>query len=262
MVCNEGKELFRKDFADGKYKGENTLVVPFDFIALCDATTPRGKFYEMEYTTGGRYGMVCRGLIQAVDPTTDISLIVGALKHKGCLPQDLVPHNAYLRDDIDCVQVCGCSPDEEDGTCTYGPVVSDNNPEISVLDFALGEAMDYPGEISLKFYDNHLATEVSIGSEEKFHCDPILVWGSDNVWDEAFKEQREEDLASLRDSLEDVKELCGKYRLQYLLSVQMCPIGKKKTPCFVDFNCTDEFVDPLFDFLKKKDGKEAAATKV
>lgn len=211
QVCIAGKELFRKEFKEGKYKDSEKLSMPFDFILTAGAYCPKGKFYEMEYTIG-EYGAVYRGLIQAVDPVTDISLIVGLLKHKNYLPKDIRPMKAWLREDIDAVSVGSCSRDADGVSFWSGRVDACEGAE-SVLDYAVRN------DVTFDYYRGD-CVEVWLHTYEKFDCEPIFVCGSENVGDEAFSKQRAEDMARLGELLDEVETLVDDYNLSHFIMVE------------------------------------------
>lgn len=259
IVCNQNLDLFQKEFIDGKHWGDITPIIPFDIIVLGGNPCPRGKFYEVEYTIGGKTGLIHRALIQAVDPVTDLPLVMGALMHKGVVPADIVTHKAYLRDDIDAVRIVGCYKDEEtEDAYIGGNHITPREEEYSVLDTVIGRDPSAPfmvkGAVCLELYAAEHCVEVWLDPDDKFECKPIFVCGSSNVFDPAFKEQRDEDLAELLDHIKEASQLAQEYGLQHLFCYET---GVKHpdtgAPAInLMYRCNTEFATATAKFIEQK----------
>lgn len=271
IVCNQGLDLFQKEFIDGKHWGDITPILPFDFIVLAGHPCPRGKFYEVEYTEGDKYGLIHRALIQAVDPVTDLPLVIGALMHKGYVHSFIVPHKAYLRDDIDAVCIVGCHEDEATkGAYIVSGHVTPREEEYSILDTVIGRDPSAPfmvkGAVCLEFYAAEHCVEVWLDPDDKFERKPIFVCGSSNVFDPAFEEQRREDLAELKERIDDAMQILNDYGLQHVIYCELGEPtkgddGKTHTPALIAHRGTPGFIYSLHEFLLKKynDESDAAA---
>lgn len=262
IVCNQNLDLFQKEFIDGKHWGDITPIIPFDFIVLGGNPCPRGKFYEVEYTLGGKHGVVHRALIQAVDPVTDIQLIFGAMKHKGAITDDIVTHKAYLRDDIDAVRIVGCYYDEEtEDAYIGGNRITPREEEYSILDTVIGRDPSAPfmakGAVCLELYAAEHCIELWIDPDDKFEWKPVFVCGSSNVFDPAFKEQRDEDLAELKEHIDQAIELAQEYGLQYLFCYESGDANPDTGNRKVNLMncCTTEFANGVALFIEKNNEK-------
>lgn len=263
IVCNQNIDLFQKEFIDGKHWGEIDPIMPFDFIVLGGDPCPRGKFYEVEYTLGGKHGLVHRALIQAVDPITDLPLIMGALMHKGKVPADIVTHKAYLRDDIDAVCIVGCHEDEASkGAYIVSGHVTPREEEYSLLDTVIGRDPSAPfmakGAVCLEIYSSDHCVEVWLDPDDKFECKPIFVCGSSNVFDPAFKEQRDADLSELLDHIKDAAQLAQEYGLQYLFCYETGakhPDTGSSTVNLLNC-CNTEFATATAKFIEQKNEQD------
>lgn len=261
IVCNRNQSLFKEKFLDGNHWPEEDLtrILPFDFICLGGAPCPRGQFYEVEYTIGGKHGIMHRALIQAVEPVTDLQFVIGALKHQGILPADIVTHKAYHRDDIDAVRIVECYHDEEiDDTVISGAHITPRDEEYSILDTVIGRDPSAPfmakGAVCLECYASDHCVEVWLDPDDKFECKPIFVCGSSNVWDEAFAELRREDLAELQDLIDDAIQLLNEYGLQYLICYENSKRveGTDRQQVNLMNRCVPEFATAIADYLVKK----------
>ena len=259
IVCNQGLDLFQKEFIDGKHWGDITPILPFDFIVLAGHPCPRGQFYEVEYTIGGKTGLMHRALIQAVDPVTDLPLVMGALMHKGYVHSFIVTHKAYLRDDIDAVRIVSCSRDKDlNDTCIYGGHVTPREEEFSILDTVIGRDPSAPfmvkGAVCLELYAAEHCVEVWLDPDDKFETKPIFVCGSSNVFDPAFKEQRDEDLAELIEHLNAASQLAQEYGLQHLFcyetGVKHPDTGEPAVNLM--YRCAPEFATITAKFIEQK----------
>lgn len=263
IVCNQGLDLFQKEFIDGKFEGQNQLAIPFDIIVLGGHPCPRGKFYEVEYTIGGNTGLMHRALIQAVDPVTDLPLVMGALMHKGHVHSFIVTHKAYLRDDIDAVRIVSCSRDKDlNDTCIYGSHVTPREEQYSILDKVQGKDPAFPnfGAVCLELYQSDHSQEVWIDLKlDKFETKPIFVCGSSNVFDPAFKEQRDEDLAELLDHINEASQLAQEYGLQHLFcyetGVKHPDTGAPAVNLM--YSCTNEFATATAKFIEQKNEQKS-----
>lgn len=264
IVCNQNLDLFQKEFIDSKHLGDITPIIPFDFIVLGGNPCPRGKFYEVEYTLGGKHGVVHRALIQAVDPVTDIQLILGTLNHKGAITDDIVTHKAYLRDDIDAVRIVGCYKDEEtEDAYIGGNRITPREEEYSILDTVIGRDPAAPfmvnGAVCLELYAAEHSIELWIDPDDKFAWKPVFVCGSQNVWDEAFAEQRQEDLAELQDHIGDAIQLLNEYGLQYLICYENGKRveGSDRQQVNLMNRCVPEFATAVAEFINQKQTDDA-----
>ena len=208
-VCLTGKELYRKEFLEGKYKGKNTLQIPFDFIVEAGDMCPSGMFYELEYTIG-EHGVVYRALVQAVDPVTDLPLIIATLKKKNILPANFMSHRAWLRDDIQAVCVGHCSKDE-DGEVVFESGINNarathDATTLSVLDYAV----KYGNLGCCIYYYRGDCREVWVTSDIDCSKDKVFVCGQ-NGDDPEFAERRENDLDDMRFHLEEAKSIADDY---------------------------------------------------
>lgn len=226
QVCTSGMNLYRKYFVEGEYKGKNRLIVPFDMVVLAGNPCPDGRFYELEYTIGSQYGYIYRALIQAVNPVTDIRLIIGKLIASNILSKEFYPRKAWLRDDIDMVCIGGCYVDPEDGPTLSHSIHEATDSDMSVLDFALGKGGDHgPNDVCLCYYRGD-CREVWISGHEKFDTPDIMVCGSDNVNDPAFAQQRAADMMELRDHLAEIQSLCNDYSIPFFMFVAIGGVGE------------------------------------
>lgn len=259
IVCNQNLDLFQKEFIDSKHWGEITPILTFDFIVFAGTPCPRGKFYEVEYTIGGKTGVMHRALIQAVDPVTDLPLILGALIHKGVVPADIVTHKAYLRDDIDAVRIVGCYKDEEtEDAYIGGNHITPREEEYSVLDTVIGRDPSAPfmakGAVCLELYGAERCIEVWLDPDDKFECKPVFVCGSSNVFDPAFAEQRKEDLTELIEHINEARQIAHEYGLHYIFCYETGerhPDTGNKTVNLMNW-CDNEFVESLALFVTKQ----------
>lgn len=215
-VCISGKELYKKEFIDGKYKRKKMFTLPFDFIVENGDMSPKGSFYELEYFIGER-GMVYRALIQAVDPVTDIPLIIGTLKHNDFLPADFSPKRAYLRDDIDAVCIGNCSKDENGEACFMSghneahDGTMDDGERLSVLDYALRHSVT---GCNFNYYCGDCIEQ---WIPEECDCsEKIFVCGV-NGNDPEFAEQRECELDMMTDNMNDALATLRDYSVPHLL---------------------------------------------
>lgn len=224
-VCISGQQLYRDAFINGKYKDKNLLRLPFDFVVLGGVPCPRGKFYEMTYTEGGKHGVVRRALIQAVDPVTDLPLIVASLKHDHVIPADIVPHEAYIRDDIDAVNMCYCQKDENGTAFWHGGHIVDEHPYISILNTVSGDEHSFPDfkgchAVCLEFYAGDHCREFWIEERKSYDCHPIFVCGSSNVNDPEFAERRQLDMEDMQDCLCRLLDIASDYNLEYFICLE------------------------------------------
>lgn len=250
-------ELYRRNFMNGKYKEKDELVVPYDMVVLLGDFSPRaGRFYELEYTLGPKCGMVYRALIQAVNPVTDLRLIVGGLQNNNVLPKDLCPYKARLTD-IDMVHIGGCYNDDEDGVVFHGGVTEAKDGDTSVLDYLL----KYSTDLCLYYYrGDH--REAWVHRTDKFDTPDIFVCGSDNVNDPAFAQQREADLDEMTDCIERATEIASEYGYDYLFMMKR-PSGEEMevSVCFnKDLHAGNvrsvvrEFIGSAIDEQSEEDG--------
>lgn len=259
IVCTDGEELFNEHFVNGKYQGQNELTMPFSFIVLGGSPCPRGKFYEVEYTEGEQYGLFNRALIQAVDPETDLPLIVGMLRHKGILKSEIFTRKAYLREDIDAVNICRCSIDKDDNDdpCCYGGIVRPRPEDtVSIHDKVLGKDPSFPEfadqAVCLWYYAaDHCREEWIDGKRDQFDTKPIFVSGGTNVMDPAFAEMRKAELAELQEHIESAAEIAQDYGLEFLF----CHETDEKNPdngspiVYLTRSCTPDFFSTLVKYI-------------
>lgn len=244
-VCTSGMELYRKHFTECKYKEKNELIVPYDMVVLLGDFSPRGgRFYELEYTLGDKYGIICRALIQAVNPVTDIRLIIGGLQHNNVLPKDLFPHKAHLTN-IDYVHIGGCYNDPTDGICFSGGMTEAKDGDTSVLDYLLKNSP----YLCLYYYrGDH--REVWLHRTDKFDTPDIFVCGSDNVNDPVFAEQRAADLDEMREYIAEAVGIAEDYGLNLFFAYENGEVNDEgKHVCSVRRNGTWEWFIKMLDYL-------------
>lgn len=247
QVCLSGKELYKKEFMEGKYKGKNMLAMPYDFIVEAGDMCPKGAFYELEYTIG-EYGMVYRALIQAVDPVTDLPLIIGVLKKKNLLPANFKSHRAWLREDIGAVCVGNCSKDEDGEACFYSghneahDGTMDDGTRLSVLDYAV----KYGNLGCCIYYYRGDLREVWIPQECDCSKEKVFICGV-NGDDPAFAEKKAKDLDEMWDLLSQATEIARDYAIPYFY------IWQSEDDRFeVDTEgMTHEMLDKMLDAMKK-----------
>lgn len=260
IVCNQNLDLFQRDFVDGKFKGQNQLALPFDFIVLAGTPCPRGKFYEVEFTIGREFGLMHRALIQAVTPEDDLQLILGALQHDGALPygsDSIVTHKAYLRHDIDAVRIVGCYIDDADGTFIGGDHITPREEKHSIIGALIGE---FPYSVCLELYASEHCREVWISPDDKFETKPVFVSGGKNTLHPAFEEMRKKDLAEVIDNMERAVELLNDYGLQYIIAYQdgkRHPETGHKTVNLMN-SCNSEFIHALDAYVTEQLNNNAA----
>lgn len=220
IVCNRNLDLFQQKFIDSDYWPDMNPIIPFDFVCLGGVPCPRGEFYEVEYTIGGKTGVMHRALIQAVDPVTDLPLILGVLQHKGVISNGIVTHKSYLRNDIEAVRIVGCSKDEENNDYYIsGGYFKPKERAHSILEKVIGKDRSFPEfesqAVCLEYYAADHCHEVWIdGKMDKFDTKPVFVCGSRNVFDPTFAEMRDEDFANIKEYLDIAFELAQDYGLQ------------------------------------------------
>ena len=214
-VCISGKELYKKEFINGKYKDKDMLAIPFDFVVVAGDMCTEGRFYELEYTIGER-GVVYRSLIQAVDPVTDLQLIIGTLKHQSILPTNFKSHRAWLREDIDVVCVGSCSKDDDGQPAFYSghkeakDGISDNGERLSVLDNVvkygtLGcNIYYYRGDLREVWFER----ECDCSKEKVFVCGV-------NGDDPDFAEKKSQDLEEMWEHINEASQTAKDYGLQF-----------------------------------------------
>lgn len=261
LVCIEGQKLFNERFVNGKYAGMNELTMPFSFILLGGNPCPRGKFYEVEYTEGEKPGHIHRALIQAVDPVTDLPLLFGMLRHKGILKSEIFTRKAYLREDIEAVNIVRCS-DEEDGNgpCCYGGIVRPRPEDtVSIFDKVLGKDPSFPEfssqSVCLEYYAaDHCREEWIDGKMDKLETQPVFVAGSSNVMDPAFAEMRNEDLSDLIDCINEARQIANDYGLQYLFCYETGQRNPETGYATVNLmnRCSETFVKGLVSFITEQ----------
>lgn len=245
-VCTSGMELYRKHFKEGKYKGADELIAPYDMVVLLGDFSPKcGRFYELEYTIGDKYGYIHRALIQAVNPVTDLRLVVGGLQHANMIPKDIVPHKAFLTD-IDRVHIGGCYNDPEEGLVFQGGMTEAKDGDMSLLDYIIKNSSD----ACLYFYrGDH--REAWIHRTDKFDTPDIFVCGSDNVNDPAFAEQRASDLQEMWDNLYEAERIAEDYGLSFFYMWEEDKGKYALSSHKVDVECLEKMVETL-----RKDSKE------
>lgn len=217
-VCTHGQDIFKKEFVDGKYEQKNKLIVPFDMFCLAGGDCPNGKFYELEYQIEGN-SWVYRILVQAVNPVTDIRLLLGAVKKAELLPEGFRPGKAYLRDDIDKVVIGGCEADAAGGAYHHGDVYTSgvDSEQGSLLDICSSSA---GAGVTVEFYPGQLPVQVIAVSSDMELMPKIFVAGSENVSDPEFAEQREKDLDEMMTCLNEAMGIAAEYDLQYLICIE------------------------------------------
>lgn len=210
-VCNNGMNIYRKEFIEGKYK-DKCEEVRYDFIVLAGVPCPQGDFYEVEYTIGA-YGMVYRALIQCVNPVTDLQLVLGCLKRNNMLPEGFTVHEAFLSG-IDRVHVGSCSKDDNgEAVICYG--TDEPKPD----EPSIRERVQQEGLIAssccMEYYRGDVR-EIWIEPTDTF--DPVFVCGSDNVNDEAFSKQRAADQEEATMFVTSLAQLLDKYKRPYIMA--------------------------------------------
>lgn len=220
MVCTHGRELFRKEFIEKKYKGKNRQWLPFDFILLAGDMCPKGRFYELEYTIE-KPGAMYRALIQAVDPVTDLPLIIASLKARNMIPADVKPYRAWLREDIDVVNIGMC--DREDGeavfSCSYAYANDgsmDGEKPVTVREYG-----DQNHGACLYYYrgdHRELWTHRVFRPGQKE--EKIFVCGV-NGTDPEFADRRRQAIIEMRDNLEQAVEIADSFSIPYLYVFDM-----------------------------------------
>lgn len=218
-VCLSDKELYRKEFIEGKYRGKTQFLIPYEFIVETGDMCPKGKFYELEYFIG-ESGIVYRALIQAVDPVADIQLILGTLRYKNLLPVGFKPLRAFLRSDIDAVNVGHCSKDENGEACFIGGMnkagdgTLDDGSRLSVLKYAIRNAVT---GCCLYYYRGD-CRELWVPGRVDCSADKVFVCGV-NGNDPDFADQRKQAIDRLDDLLEEAKEIIADYNLPHFVVV-------------------------------------------
>lgn len=252
-ICTSGLEHFRKDLMEGDGMNNN-LIVPFDFLAMAGDGCPKGSFYEMEYTIGGPSGVYYRGLIQAVNPVTDIRLVVGGLQHANILPKDLVPHKAWLRDDIDvvCIGACVFNIDTNQYEL-HGRNYTPSDVSDSVLDHVLGKSGD--GCVHIDYYRGDVH-EVTIKHNDKFVTPDIFVCGSDNVNDPVFASQRKADLEEMLTHIDEAICIAQQYNIPYFFLYDTGEatgsVRDLRLASAIDINMIQSLIDQLRDKNKEE----------
>ena len=246
-VITSGLELFRKEFIEGdkKFSGKNQLVCPFDFVALAGDLCPEGRFYEMEYTLGGPHGVVYRGLIQAVNPCTDIRLVLGTLIARNYIPQDIYPRKAWLRDDIDAVCQGDCFRDEDNTPmCGWGTRYAKDS-DISVSQYV----EKYHDAVIYYYRGDH--REPIVKSEYADKAPKIFVCGSENVNDPEFLHQREADMEELANLLSEAKTIIQDYNVPHFLVVATDVEGDSTAHFDIAYNLNPEHMRKIVDAVYK-----------
>lgn len=220
FVCTSGMELFRKDFMEDKWKGEDRLVMPFDFLVEAGDMCPHGAFYEVEYQIEGNVRM-CRALIQAVKPEDDLPLIIGTLKLRNLLPENMKVHRAWLRDDIDAVCVGMCTKDEQGETEFFH---SHNEAKDGVLDdgerLSVAEYSEKHMGACLYYYrgDMREVWTCTLWSD-RVKLEKVFVCGV-NGNDPEFAQRKAEDMERLKYLMSDVLEIADDYQLRHLVVME------------------------------------------
>ena len=251
-VCTSGMEMYRKNFIEGKYKGKGSYLVPFDFIVLAGPMMcAEGKFYEVEYTIG-EYGVVYRALIQAVNPVTDIRLILGTLKRYNKLPAGFTAQEAILRSDIEqvCIGSCYYDKDEKEPIFTFGTREAKESEQSIVEQMFDKERFPNFGDAACFEYYRGDVNEVWARPEDKEAMPPVLVYGGNNVDDEAFAQKRDYDMFDLKDAFDLVTELCNKYKIPHF----MFYMPKQGEGCYssnIEKKSMTEIVKQLYDNKNK-----------
>lgn len=256
QVCLSGKDLYNREFRNDKYKGKNMLALPFDFIVQAGDMCPEGRFYELEYTIG-EYGVVYRGLIQAVDPVTDLQLIIGTLKSKNLLPADMKSHRAFLRDDIDVVCIGNCSKDEDGEAAFYSghkeakDGTKDDGTRMSVLDYAVKY-----GNLgcNIEYYRGD-CREVWIPRACDCSKEKVFVCGV-NGDDPDFAEKREAELQAAMELLDEVQAILTDYNIPFFMFVGDKPDEEGRMRSNFRGNVEAPFMHEVIDAAAKVKNKE------
>lgn len=209
-VCISGIDLYHRAFTRGKYEGKDKLALMFDFIVLAGDMCPEGQFYEMEYTIGGT-GAVYRALIQAVNPVTDIPLVIATLKGRNMLPNTFTPSRAWLREDIDAVCIGHCAKEDGDITFMHGikEAKKDGRSIMQYCEEFHSACLEYyRGDVREVWADTKLS---------KASLEPVFICGSDNVNDPAFAARRYADMDELRFHINEASRIASDYNLNYFL---------------------------------------------
>lgn len=256
-VCISGLELYKKEFKEGKYKGKNKLIVPYDFLVLAGDFCPKGEFYEVEYQIVGS-GNVYRALIQCWNAVTDVRLVLGCLKRNNILPRGFKALRAWKRD-IDKVMIAHCSKDEEGAIINgsfYEPRLSkteDGKEEkLSIYDYGVRYDSHHEG-----FADDHTCLEyyrgdvheVWAGPADKDLIDPIFVCGSENVNDPCFADKREADMEEMMDHISEAIAIANDYRLGTFFLVELGADDEGKLNYSLNYNLSKEVLHKMIDAL-------------
>lgn len=210
-VCLMGKELYKKEFIEGKYKGKDMLGMSYDFIVEAGDMCSKGRFYEVEYTIG--QGYIYRALIQVVNPVTDLPLIIGVLKKKNILPSNFKAHRAWLREDIGCVCIGNCSRDEDGEVSFYSSHNEARNCDTSVLDYAVKN-----NSCCIYYYRGDMH-EVWIPKECDCSKEKVFVCGISGN-DPDFAEERERALEEMWANLSEATQIACDYGISFFSAFQ------------------------------------------
>ena len=203
-VCTEGQDLFKQHVI----KDDDERILAFDFLALAGDVCANSKFYELEYTVGGKYGVVSRALFQLSDPAAEIRAALAALRRVGLLPLDLVPHKLYLRDDIDVVKVGKFFIAESGSPTFWATQFRHTDSTVNAEGRKTTTAYVYYGDKG-----NHAVYALD---QDTDNFPKVFVAGDSSVFDPEFAEQRDRDLADMLDHINEASQLAAEYGLNHL----------------------------------------------
>ena len=217
-VCTEGRDLFKEH----EIKYDHERILAFDFIVTACDICPESEFYELEYTIGGKLGIVHRALFQLSDPVSEIRTVLAMLRRESLIPLDLVPHKLYYREDIAEVQV-GKFLIDESGNPVFNAV---HYPIIG----SIANADARKTSASFRHYGDK-GISVTYVAEQDIEAFPkVFVAGSPNVFDPEFSDQRFNEISVMIDNIEEASRIAKDYGLNHLFLYDLpdCRTGEPK----------------------------------
>lgn len=232
IYCRKGAVRFNQLYAT---QGEPEA---FNFMILAGKNCPQGQFYELEYShhcyeKDGNLlpiGPVRHALIQAVNPDTDLTIMLSAAKRTPIFraSQSIYPIQAYLRSDIERVQLVACVKDDTGEPSIIGPYreaipVSTDAADVGRTPSTVLNAMmrsDNDDPIDFELYTGPDLYTFSAQDSDLTGMDPIFVCGGENVFKPCFAYKRQQDMQEMIDLIEQAIEIANCYNLEYIISMQ------------------------------------------
>lgn len=243
VVCTSGMELYKKHFKEGKYKGKDRLVVPYDFVLIGGDMCPKGEFYEVEYFLGEN-GMVYRAIVQCVNAVTDLRVMLGCLRRKGILPENFNPIRAWKRWDIDMVHIASCYKDESGEVCTSGGMYGVNDDRMDERMSVDEYVKRYSDQCCLYYYrGDHREFWAKDGDKELVK--PIFVCGSENVNDPEFADKKAADMEEMKECIDRIVEITDDYNMGRIIFVAVGMDKDGNVTGIGDCNLANEAVEKV-----------------